>query len=35
MPERAEYLGDCAQISGLPEAINEGLYVTPNLAGMN
>jgi Novel STAND NTPase 1 len=28
---RAEFLGDCALFYGLPEAINQGLYLTPRL----
>ncbi|MCP4700786.1 MAG: ATP-binding protein [Gammaproteobacteria bacterium] len=28
---RSEFLGDCALFYGLPEAINEGLYLTPRL----
>jgi WD40 repeat protein/energy-coupling factor transporter ATP-binding protein EcfA2 len=28
---RSEYLGDCAQFWGLPEAINEGQYLVPRL----
>ncbi len=28
---RSDYLGDCAVFTGLPEAINEGLYLTPRM----
>jgi WD40 repeat protein len=28
---RSDYLGDCAQFEGLPEAINEGQYLVPRL----
>ncbi len=28
---RSDYLGECAVFSGLPEAINEGLYLTPRM----
>ena len=28
---RSDYLGDCAQFFGLPEAINEGLYLIPRM----
>lgn len=28
---RTDYLGECAQFQGLPEAINEGQYLTPRL----
>jgi tetratricopeptide (TPR) repeat protein/energy-coupling factor transporter ATP-binding protein EcfA2 len=28
---RSDYLGDCAQFCGLPEAINEGLYLIPRM----
>ena len=28
---RSDYLGDCAQFNGLPEAINEGQYLVPRL----
>ncbi|MBM3522655.1 MAG: hypothetical protein FJX57_06835, partial [Alphaproteobacteria bacterium] len=28
---RADFLGDCSKFHGLPEAINEGLYLTPRL----
>ncbi len=28
---RSDYLGDCAQFGGLPEAINEGLYLIPRM----
>jgi YD repeat-containing protein len=28
---RADFLGDCAAFHGLPEAINDGLYLTPRL----
>lgn len=29
---RSDYLGDCAQFLGLPEAINEGQYLVPRLS---
>ena len=29
---RSDYLGDCAQFSGLPEALNRGQYLVPRLA---
>ena len=29
---RSDYLGDCAQFSGLPEAFNRGQYLVPRLA---
>ena len=28
---RSDYLGDCARFGGLPEAINEGLYLVPRM----
>jgi len=28
---RSDFLGDCAQFPGLPEAINEGQYLVPRL----
>jgi TPR repeat protein/energy-coupling factor transporter ATP-binding protein EcfA2 len=28
---RSDYLGDCARFAGLPEAINEGLYLVPRM----
>jgi WD40 repeat protein len=28
---RSEFLGDCARAEGLPEAVNQGLYLTPRL----
>jgi tetratricopeptide (TPR) repeat protein len=28
---RSDYLGDCARFAGLPEAINEGLYLIPRM----
>jgi uncharacterized RDD family membrane protein YckC len=28
---RSDFLGDCAQIEGLPEAINEGQYLVPRM----
>ena len=30
---RSDFLGDCAQFHGLPEAINEGQYLVPRLTG--
>lgn len=29
---RSDFLGDCAQFSGLPEAINEGQYLVPRMS---
>jgi uncharacterized RDD family membrane protein YckC len=29
---RSDFLGDCAQIEGLPEAINEGQYLVPRMS---
>jgi uncharacterized RDD family membrane protein YckC len=29
---RSDFLGDCAQIDGLPEAINEGQYLVPRMS---
>ena len=29
---RSDFLGDCAQFRGLPEAINDGQYLTPRLS---
>ena len=28
---RSDYLGDCARFAGLPEAVNEGLYLIPRM----
>jgi WD40 repeat protein/energy-coupling factor transporter ATP-binding protein EcfA2 len=28
---RSEFLGDCARVAGLAEAVNEGMYLTPRL----
>ena len=28
---RSDFLGDCAQFQGLPEAINDGQYLVPRL----
>ena len=28
---RSEFLGNCVEFNGLPEAINQGLYLTPGL----
>ena len=30
---RSDFLGDCALFTGLPEAINDGQYLTPRLSG--
>ena len=29
---RSDFLGDCAQLTGLPEAINEGQYLVPRMS---
>jgi WD40 repeat protein len=31
MTMRSEFLGNCVEFNGLPEAINQGLYLTPSL----